>query len=104
MADEKIESCLLLILKNLEKENIPLLNKDDILKNYLSSKSNFIEYIKDSYSTEQGILTFLQLIKPVFEYLDCNNQNDLSLFNEICRNEYFEFNEKMILQIICINK
>ncbi|MDH1363340.1 hypothetical protein V3528_00700 [Acinetobacter johnsonii] len=103
MADEKIESCLLLILKNLEKENIPLLNKDDILKNYLSSKSNFIEYIKDAYSTEQGILTFLQLIKPVFEYLDCNNQNDLSLFNEICRNEYFEFNEKMILQIICIN-
>src|SRR5690606_13712583 len=103
MADEKVESFLLLILKNLEKENIPLLNKDDILKNYLSSKSNFIEYIKDTYSTEQEILNFLQLIKPIFEYLDCNNQNDLSIFNEICRNEYFEFNEKMILQIILLN-
>ena len=103
MTDEKIESCLLLILKNLEKENIPLLNKDDILKNYLSSKSNFIEYIKDTYSTEQEILNFLQLIKPIFEYLDCNNQNDVSIFNEICRNKYFEFNEKMILQIIRIN-
>ncbi|MDQ9011230.1 hypothetical protein RFI36_15980 [Acinetobacter gerneri] len=103
MADEKIESYLLLILKKLEKENIPLLNKDNILKNYLSSKNNFIEYIKDAYSTEQEILNFLQLIKPVFEYLDCNNQNDVSIFNEICRNEYFEFNEKMILQIICIN-
>ncbi|EPF77529.1 putative membrane protein YobI [Acinetobacter gyllenbergii] len=103
MTDEKIESCLLLILKNLEKENIPLLNNDDILKNYLSSKSNFIEYIKDAYSTEQEILNFLQLIKPIFEYLDCNNQNDVSIFNEICRNEYFEFNEKMILQIIRIN-
>ncbi|NAR62963.1 hypothetical protein GPS57_04005 [Acinetobacter haemolyticus] len=103
MTDERIESCLLLILKNLEKENIPLLNKDDILKNYLSSKSNFIEYIKDAYSTEQEILNFLQLIKPIFEYLDCNNQNDVSIFNEICKNEYFEFNEKMILQIICIN-
>lgn len=73
MADEKVESCLLLILKNLEKENIPFLNKDDILKNYLSSKSNFIEYIKDAYSTEQEILNFLKLIKPIFEYLDCNN-------------------------------
>lgn len=103
MTDERIESCLLLILKNLEKENIPLLNKDGILKNYLSSKSNFIEYIKDAYSTEQEILNFLQLIKPIFEYLDCNNQNDVSIFNEICKNEYFEFNEKMILQIICIN-
>ncbi|WP_425918042.1 hypothetical protein [Acinetobacter sp. TSRC1-2] len=103
MTDEKVESYLLLILKNLEKENIPLLNKDDILKNYLSSKSNFIEYIKDTYSTEQEILNFLQLIKPIFEYLDCNNQNDLSIFNEICRNEYFEFNEKMILQIILLN-
>lgn len=103
MADEKVESYFLLILKNLKKENIPLLNKDNILKNYLSSKSNFIEYIKDAYSTEQEILNFLQLIKPVFEYLDCNNQNDVSIFNEICRNEYFEFNEKMILQIICIN-
>lgn len=103
MADEKVESFLLLILKNLEKENIPLLNKDDILKNYLSSKSNFIEYIKDAYSTEQEILNFLQLIKPVFEYLDCNNQNDVSIFNEICRNEYFKFNGKMILQIIYIN-
>lgn len=103
MADEKIESCLLLILKNLENENIPLLNKDDILKKYLSSKSNFIEYIKDAYSTEQETLKFLQLIKPIFEYLDCNNQNDVSTFNEICRNEYFEFNEKMILQIIRIN-
>lgn len=103
MTDEKIESYLLLILKNLEKENIPLLNKGDILKNYLSSKSNFIEYIKDAYSTEQEILKFLQLIKPIFEYLDCNNQNDVSIFNEICRNEYFKFNEKMILQIIRIN-
>lgn len=103
MADEKIESYLLLILKKLEKENIPLLNKDNILKDYLSSKSNFIEYIKDAYSTEQEILNFLQLIEPVFEYLDCNNQNDVSIFNEICRNEYFEFNEKMILQILCIN-
>lgn len=103
MADEKIESYLLLILKNLEKENISLLNKDNIIKNYLSSKSNFIEYIKDAYSTGQEILNFLQLIKPVFEYLDCNNQNDVSIFNEICRNEYFEFNEKMILQIIYIN-
>lgn len=103
MANEKIESYLLLILKNLEKENISLLNKDDILKNYLSSKSNFIEYIKDAYSTEQEILNFLQLIKPVFEYLDCNNENDISIFNKICRNEYFEFNTKMILQIICIN-
>jgi len=103
MVAKKVESYLLLILKNLEKENIPLLNKDDILKNYLSSKSNFIEYIKDAYSTEQEILNFLQLIKPIFEYLDCNNQNDLSIFNEICRNEYFEFNEKMILQIILLN-
>lgn len=103
MADEKIESYLLLILKKLEKENIPLLNKDNILKDYLSSKRNFIEYIKDAYSTEQEILNFLQLIEPVFEYLDCNNQNDVSIFNEICRNEYFEFNEKMILQILCIN-
>ncbi|MEQ1305966.1 hypothetical protein [Acinetobacter bereziniae] len=103
MTDEKVESYLLMILKNLEKENILFLNKNDILKNYLSSKSNFIEYIKDVYSTEQEILNFLQLIKPVFEYLDCNNQNDVSIFNEICRNEYFEFNEKMILQIICIN-
>lgn len=103
MTDEKIESCLLLILKNLEKENISLLNKDNILKNYLSSKSNFITYIKDAYSTEQEILNFLQLIKPIFEYLDCNNQNDVSIFNEICRNEYFEFNGKMILQIIRIN-
>ncbi|MGN0936172.1 YobI family P-loop NTPase [Acinetobacter amyesii] len=103
MANEKIESYLLLILKNLEKENISLLNKDNILKKYLSSKSNFIEYIKDAYSTEQEILNFLQLIKPVFKYLDCNNQNDVSIFNKICRNEYFEFNEKMILQIICIN-
>ncbi|EOR09990.1 YobI family P-loop NTPase [Acinetobacter tandoii] len=103
MAAEKVESYLLLILKNLKKENIPLLNKDEILKNYLSSKSNFIEYIKHAYSTEQEILNFLRLIKPVFEYLDCNNQNDVSIFNEICRNEYFEFNEKMILQIIYIN-
>ncbi|ALH94232.1 hypothetical protein [Acinetobacter equi] len=103
MTDEKVESYLLLIFKNLEKENIPLLNKDDILKNYLSSKRNFIEYIKDAYSTEQEILNFLQLIKPIFEYLDCTNQNNVSIFNEICRNEYFEFNEKMILQIISIN-
>jgi hypothetical protein len=103
MTDEKVESYLLLILKNLEKENIPLLNKDDILKNYLSSKSNFIEYIKDAYSTKQEILNFLQFIKPIFEYLDCNNQNDVNILNEICRNKYFEFNEKMILQIIYIN-
>lgn len=103
MIDEKIESYLLLILKNIEKENIPLLNKDDILKNYLSSKSNFIEYIKHTYSTEQEILKFLQLVKPIFEYLDCKNKDDVSIFNEICRNEYFKFNEKMILQIICIN-
>lgn len=103
MTAEKVESYLLLILKNLKKENIPLLNKDDILKNYLSSKSNFIEYIKHAYSTEQEILKFLQLIKPVFEHLDCNNQNDVSVFNEICRNKYFKFNEKMILQIIYIN-
>lgn len=103
MADEKVESYLLLILKNLKKENIPLLNKDDFLKTYLSSKSNFIEYIKHPYSTEEEILNFLELIKPVFEYLDCNDQSDVSIFNEICRNAYFEFNEKMILQIICIN-
>lgn len=103
MAAEKVESYLVLILKNLKKENIPLLNKDDFLKKYLSSKSNFIEYIKHLYSTEEEILNFLQLIKPVFEYLDCNNPNDVSTFNGICTNEYFEFNEKMILQIIYIN-
>src|SRR5690606_17130981 len=38
-----------------------------------------------------------------FGYLECKNEEDHSLFNEICRNEYFEFNEKMILQIIRIN-
>lgn len=103
MTEEKVESYLLLTLQNLEKENIALLNKSNILKNYLSSKSNFIEYIKDAYSTEQEILNFLQIIKPIFKYLDCNNQNDVSIFNEICRNEYFEFNEKIILQIIRIN-
>lgn len=104
MTSEKVESYLSLTLISLEKENIPLLNKNNILKKYLSSKSNFIEYIKDSYSTEPEILKFLHLIKPIFEYLDCNNNpNDVSIFNEICSNEYFEFNEKMILQIIRIN-
>lgn len=103
MTDEKVESYLLLILKNLEKENIPFLNKDDILKNYLSSKINFIEYIKDTYSTEQETLNFLEILEPKFDYLECKNEEDRSLFNEICKNEYFEFNEKMILQIICIN-
>lgn len=103
MTDEKVESYLLLILKNLEKDNIPLLNKDDILKNYLSSKSNFIDYIKNAYSTEQKTLNFLEIIEPKFGYLECKNEEDHSLFNEICRNEYFEFNEKMILQIIRIN-
>lgn len=103
MTDEKIESYLLLILKNLEKENIPLLNKDDILKNYLSSKNSFIEFIKDANLSEQEILNILHLIKPMFEYLVCNNQNDISIFNEICKNEYFEFNEQMILQIIYVN-
>ncbi|MDQ1208517.1 guanylate kinase [Acinetobacter baylyi] len=103
MTDEKVESYLLLILKNLEKENIPFLNKDDILKNYLSSKINFIEYIKDTYSTEQETLSFLEILEPKFDYLECKNEEDRSLFNEICKNEYFEFNEKMILQIILLN-
>lgn len=103
MTDETVESYLQLILKNLEKENIPFLNKDDILKNYLSSKSNFIEYIKDIYSTEKQTLNFLELIQPKFDYLECNNQDDQSLFNEICKNEYFKFNKEMILQIILLN-
>lgn len=103
MTDEKVESYLLLILKNLEKENIPFLNKDDILKNYLSSKINFIEYIKDTYSSEQETISFLKILEPKFDYLECKNEEDRSLFNEICKNEYFEFNEKMILQIILLN-
>ncbi|WP_336169194.1 YobI family P-loop NTPase [Acinetobacter sp. 161(2023)] len=103
MTDEKVESYLLLILKNLEKESISFLNKDDILKNYLSSKINFIEYIKDTHSTEQETISFLEILEPKFDYLECKNEEDRSLFNEICQKEYFEFNEKMILQIILLN-
>lgn len=103
MPGEKVESYLSLTLRSLEKENIPQLNKNNILKNYISSKNNFIEYIKDTYNTEQETLRFLEIIEPKFEYLECQNAEDQSLFNEICRNEYFKFNEKMILQIICIN-
>lgn len=103
MTDEKVENYLSLILKSLEKENIPLLDKNSILKEYISSKGNFIEYIKNVYSTEQEILNFLNLIEPKFDYLECNNQDDVSLFNRICKNEYFNFNKEMILQIIRIN-
>ncbi|WP_455794613.1 YobI family P-loop NTPase [Acinetobacter baumannii] len=103
MPAEKIESYLLLILKSLAKEHIPLLNNNDILKNYISSKRNFIDYIKNAYSTEQEILNFIEFLDPKFEYLEYNNQDDLNLFNEICNNEHFNFNKEMILQIIHIN-
>lgn len=103
MAEDKVESYLLLILKFLEKENIPLLDTKNILQEYISEKLIFIDYIKNTYSTEQEILNFLEIIEPKFNYLECNNKDDVSLFNEICKNEYFIFNEKMILQIILLN-
>lgn len=103
MPAEKVESYLSLTLKCLVEEYIPLLNKNNVLKNYISSKRNFIDYIKNSFSTEQEILNFIEIIKPKFDYLECNNQDDLNLFNEICKNKYFNLNKEMILQIIHIN-
>ncbi|HDG7213126.1 TPA: hypothetical protein PGF55_003418, partial [Acinetobacter nosocomialis] len=48
------------------------------------------------------IFNFLSILSPVFDFLKCSHE-DLALFNEICKKEYFSFNKPMILQIILLN-
>lgn len=103
MSDEQVNHYLKLILKSIYSENIEKLNKNKSLRDYISVKKDFINFIKDIYSnTPAKISEFLSSTSPNFEYLDCS-PNDLDLFNEICENEYFSFNKRMILQILLLN-
>ncbi|ENV23700.1 YobI family P-loop NTPase [Acinetobacter bereziniae] len=102
-SEDQIENLLTIILKKTEHNNINKLNKNNLPTEYISKKSNFIYFIKNVYAeNSEKIINFISIIKPSFSYLECEI-SDKSLFNEICRNEYFEFNEKMILQIIRVN-
>ncbi|MDP6004063.1 hypothetical protein QKL74_22645, partial [Acinetobacter bereziniae] len=103
MADEQVDHYLKLILKSIYSENIEKLNKNKSLRDYISIKKDFISFIKDIYgNTPEKISNFLSSTSPTFEYLNCS-PNDLDLFNEICENEYFGFNKRMILQILLLN-
>jgi hypothetical protein len=100
---EKLENYLYNILASMTEENIKKLNKDNNLRNYISSKEDFIIFIKKIYNNNQKyIFNFLSILSPVFDFLKCNHE-DLVLFNEICKKEYFSFNKPMILQIILLN-
>lgn len=103
MTKEKLEDYLYNILASITDENIKKLNKGNHLRDYISSKDDFITFIKKVYNNDQKrILNFLSILFPVFDFLECNHA-DLNLFNEICKKEYFSFNKPMILQIILLN-
>lgn len=102
MTKEQLENYLYNILASLTEENIKKLNKDNHLRDYISSKENFIIFIKKIYDNQNHIFNFLSILSPIFDFLKCNHE-DLALFNEICKKEYFSFNKPMILQIILLN-
>ncbi|MEO4177773.1 hypothetical protein ABH298_16480 [Acinetobacter pittii] len=103
MTKDKLENYLYNILANITDENIKNLNKGNHLRDYISSKEDFIIFIKNTYNNNQKhIFNFLSILSPVFDFLKCSHE-DLALFNEICKKEYFSFNKPMILQIILLN-
>ncbi|MEN8976184.1 hypothetical protein [Acinetobacter baumannii] len=102
LTKEQLENYLYNILASLTEENIKKLNKDNHLRDYISSKENFIIFIKKIYDNQNHIFNFLSILSPIFDFLKCNHE-DLALFNEICKKEYFSFNKAMILQIILLN-
>lgn len=102
LTKEQLENYLYNILASLTEENIKKLNKDNHLRDYISSKENFIIFIKKIYDNQNHIFNFLSILSPIFDFLKCNHE-DLALFNEICKKEYFSFNKPMILQIILLN-
>ncbi|KRI64086.1 hypothetical protein APC62_05280 [Acinetobacter pittii] len=102
LTKEQLENYLYNILASLTEENIKKLNKDNHLRDYISSKENFIIFIKKIYGNQNHIFNFLSILSPIFDFLKCNHE-DLALFNEICKKEYFSFNKPMILQIILLN-
>jgi len=103
MTKDQLEKYLYSTLASITNENIKNLNKDYHLSDYISSKEDFIIFINKIYKNNQKhILNFLSILSPVFNFLECNHE-DLVLFNEICKKEYFSFNKVMILQIILLN-
>jgi hypothetical protein len=103
MTEVQLKDYLYKILASITDENIINLNKNNHFKKYISSKEDFIIFIKRIYNNSQDrILDFLSNLSPIFDFLKCNHE-DLALFNEICKKEYFSFNKPMILQIILSN-
>jgi hypothetical protein len=103
MTEIQLEDYLYKILASITDENIIKLNKKNHFKKYISSKEDFIVFIKRVYSdNHERIIDFLSTLSPIFNFLKCN-QEDIDLFNKICEQEHFNFNKAMILQIILLN-
>ncbi|MDV7466087.1 hypothetical protein R5B81_15950 [Acinetobacter baumannii] len=103
MTEVQLEDYLYKLLASITDENIINLNKNNHFKKYISSKEDFIIFIKRVYNNNQDrILDFLSILSPIFNFLKCD-QEDIALFNKICEKEYFSFNKAMILQITILN-
>jgi len=103
MTEVQLEDYLYKILASITDENIINLNKNNHFKKYISSKEDFIVFIKRVYNdNHERIIDFLSTLSPIFDFLKCN-QEDIDLFNKICEQEHFSFNKAMILQIILLN-
>lgn len=103
MTEVQLEDYLYKILASVTDENIINLNKNNYFKKYISSKEDFIVFIKRVYNdNHERIIDFLYTLSPIFDFLKCN-QEDIDLFNKICEQEHFSFNKAMILQIILLN-
>lgn len=103
MPEDQLENYLYKILAFITDENIINLNKNNHFKKFISSKEDFIVFIKRVYNDNQErIINFLSTLSPIFDFLKCN-QEDIDLFNKICKQEHFSFNKAMILQIMLLN-
>ncbi|MDS7966021.1 hypothetical protein RMB12_03115 [Acinetobacter sp. V117_2] len=100
--NDQIDINLKTILKNITDENIKKLNKNGLLTEYISEKEDFINFVINTYETNDEVLKLLEILSPEFNFLNASHK-DLELFNEICEQKYFILNKKMIFQILILN-
>lgn len=101
-SNDEIDNILIKILKNIDFDNIINLNNKGNLSNFLSRKSRFITFIRKIFNDDKKTIEFLKKTQPQFKFLECTD-NEIGLFNEICKLGFFEINKEMICQIIYIN-
>ena len=98
----EIDDLLKVILGNVDLNNISNLNNGNLLSKYISTKPDFISFMKGIFPDMDRPIHLLTQLKPCFTFLECSDE-DIDFFNQICEFGYYDINTAMIDQIILMN-